>query len=106
MSQVVISEIAHADILRLTTFLKENDSAKQAVEVMHLLNEAFISLLSLPNMGKIYQSKQKNPLLNNAREISLKYGKSGYKFLYNYQKDNNTVVILTVKHYRENRYRI
>ncbi|MBS9781371.1 MAG: type II toxin-antitoxin system RelE/ParE family toxin [Gammaproteobacteria bacterium] len=106
MSQVKISQLAYADINRIYEFLVDNNAEQQAKTVVGLLNDVFKQLERLPQMGKKYLLTIDGKTLENVRENKIRFGKGGYSFLHRYDDSNDTVLILTIKHYREKSYQL
>lgn len=81
-------------------------ATKQANAVMQLLKNSFVITQDKPNNGKIYDLSVDGEALQNVREVIVPYGKSGYSYLFCHDEPNNQILILTVKHFRENAYRL
>ena len=98
MPRVILSARAQYDIGRLRNFLLEKDTnaAKRAVLA---IREAFIPLKQSPVIGRPVED---HPEL---RELIIDFGASGYLALYRYEPANDTVVILAIKHQREDDYK-
>ena len=98
MPRVILSARAQYDIGRLRNFLLEKDTnaAKRAVLA---IREAFIPLKQSPVIGRPVED---HPEL---RELIIDFGASGYLALYRYEPANDTVVILAIKHQREDEYK-
>ena len=98
MPQVILSARAQGDIGRLRNFLLEKDinAAKRAVLA---IREAFLPLKQSPIIGRPVED---HPEL---RELIIDFGASGYLAMYRYERANDTVVILAIKHQREDGYK-
>ena len=96
--KVILSARAQADMARLHRFLVDKDAlvAKRAVAA---IRDAFLPLQETPLMGR--------PVEDNAglRERVIDFGTSGYLALYRHELNNHAVVILAVKHQREDDYK-
>ncbi len=104
MPQVIISRLAYADIDRIYTFLTEHNAQQQANNVVSLLKGAFTKLETLPQSGRRYTLTLNGNTLDNVRESKIRYGKGGYSFLHHYNKAQDLVIILAIKHHREQHY--
>lgn len=98
MPQINVSLRAQSDISRLHRFLVAQDpvSAKRAVLA---IREAFSPLRDYPFLGRAVD--ESSPL----RELLIAFGSSGYIALYEYDARADSVVILALKHQREDDYR-
>ena len=98
MPRVILSARAQGDIVRLRNFLLEKDinAAKRAVLA---IREAFLPLKQSPVIGRPVED---HPEL---RELIIDFGASGYLAMYRYELANDTVVILAIKHQREDDYK-
>ncbi len=103
---LVISRLAQADLARIYEFLSDLGATRQAVTVMQLLKDSFVIVQNKPNHGKAYQLSIDGETLDHVREVMVSYGKGGYSYLFWYDEPNAQVLILTVKHFRENAYRL
>lgn len=105
MPQVEISQVARNDMENLAEFLIDIGVPEQAKIIITKLNDAFKAVGQKPNLGRHYQPVN-DETITDIREYKMRHGKSGYSFLYRHEIDVDTVVILTVKHYRERNYTI
>lgn len=96
MSQVKISPRATQDLQRLYDFLAEKDE-RVADNALDTIETAFKLLAHFPEAWK--------PVEDGLRELTIDYGRSGYLALYEYDPDIDRVVILAVRHQRENDYK-
>ena len=98
MPRVILSARAQGDIVRLRNFLLEKDinAAKRAVLA---IREAFLPLKQSPVIGRPVED---HPEL---RELIIDFGARGYLAMYRYEPANDTVVILAIKHQREEGYK-
>ena len=95
MAQLIYSRGAFDDLERLTAFLLETDPAG-AADTVDLIAEAVQVLENHPLIGR--------PVENNLRELVISRGKSGYLALFSYEEENDTVLILAIRHQREAGY--
>lgn len=102
MPQVILSPEARNDITRFAEFLIENGAHEQARQVFLIIAEALRILEQTPEAGRPYLMDK----LPNARELVIKYGKSGYIALYTHEEPRNLVIIHTIRHQRELGYKI
>ena len=98
MPRVILSARAQGDIVRLRNFLLEKDinAAKRAVLA---IREAFLPLKQSPVIGRPVED---HPEL---RELIIDFGARGYLAMYRYEPANDAVVILAIKHQREDDYK-
>lgn len=102
---LLITQLAQSDLMRVFNFLNDLGASKQANTVMQLLRNSFITTQNQPNNGRKYELSVNGKTLSNVREVLVPYGKSGYSYLFWYNTQSNQVLILAVKHFRENGYR-
>ncbi len=86
---------AQTDILRLSFFLLDQYPSA-AVEVFEIIKSAIELLASHPLAGRLIGL--------SARELVISHGKTGYIASYYYDRLDNKVIILAIKHQRENDY--
>lgn len=103
---LLITRLAQSDLLRIYNFLNDLGATKQANTVMQVLKNSFITTQDKPTNGRAYQLSIDGETLENVREVIVSYGKSGYSYLFWYDETNNQVLILAIKHFRENSYRL
>lgn len=101
-----ITRLAQSDLQKIYHFLYDLGAIQQANKVMQLLKASFVETLHRPNHGKTYILAVDGEQLEHVRELTVSYGKSGYRYLFRYDETNNTIMILAVKHVRENNYRL
>lgn len=94
MAQLVYSQQALADLVRLTDFLLQSDPVA-AVATIDLITEAVTVLENHPLIGRP---------VDDFRELVISRGKTGYIALYTYEIAFETVLILGVRHQREAGY--
>lgn len=95
MARLIYARGALADLDRLTDFLLKADPA-MASETVDLIAEAVHVLENHPLIGR--------PVEQGLREIVISRGKSGYLALYSYESEQDTVLVLSVRHQREAGY--
>lgn len=98
MPQINLSLRAQSDISRLHRFLVTQDpaSAKRAVLA---IRDAFSPLQNYPFLGRAVDDSSR------LRELLIDFGSSGYIALYEYDERADSVIILALKHQREDDYR-
>lgn len=103
---LIITKLAQSDLARVYNFLSDVGATKQANAVMQLLKNSFMATQERPHNGRAYDLSVDGETLSNVREVIVFYGKSGYSYLFWYDELNHQVLILTIKHFRENAYRL
>jgi plasmid stabilization system protein ParE len=93
MAKLEYSQIALSDIRRLIEFLMGSDVIA-ALETFEIIDEAIQILKRHPDIGRMTQNKGK-------RELVISRGKTGYVAIYALDKLTDIVVILAIKHQRE-----
>jgi plasmid stabilization system protein ParE len=94
---VVLTEHAYADLVRLTDFLLEFDK-NAAAKALDLIEEGLQILKRHPLIGRSVQGDQ--AIEGDLRELVISYGKTGYVALYSLE-DEDRIWILTIRHQRE-----
>lgn len=100
MPQLILDRQARLNYQHLVAYLAETGAVVQAITVAELLDNAFDFVAQYPKIGKMFDTA------THIREYFVKYGKAGYSFLYHYDEQNDIVVILTIKHYRQQQYNL
>jgi plasmid stabilization system protein ParE len=95
MTVWVLSPSAADDLERLTDFLIER-FPDSAVATVDLVTDALAILEHHPLMGR--------PVEHGLRELVISRGKSGYLALYEYDEVADMVLVLAVRHQREQGY--
>lgn len=98
MPHVRLSARAQSDLARLHTFLANKD-ANAAKRAMLVIREAFMPLTHAPMIGRPVEDS------DGLRELVIDFGASGYLALYRFERVLDAVVILAVKHQREEDYK-
>ena len=95
MARVIYAERALSDLSRLTDFLLQAEPAA-ALEAIPLITEAVQVLENHPLIGR--------SIGQQLRELVISRGKSGYIALYSHEIEQDTVLVLSVRHQREAGY--
>ncbi len=95
MARVIYAERALADLGRLADFLLQSEPAA-ALETVDLIAEAVQVLENHPLIGRSAEQ--------GLRELVISYGRSGYVALYSHELEQDTVLVLSVRHQREAGY--
>lgn len=93
MAKLEYAQGALADIKRLVDFLIDSDVIA-ALETFDIINEAIQVLRRHPYIGRTTSGVGK-------RELVISRGKTGYVAIYKFDKLTDIVVILAIKHQRE-----
>jgi len=95
MPRLRITPRAQSDLLRLYRFLaaKSPSAASQAIDA---IEAAFIPLTHMPQIGR--------PVAGSIRELVIDFGSDGYIALYDFEEVTDEVLVLAVRHQRENDY--
>lgn len=94
MSQIIVSEGAQADLVRLRQFIQDQNPAAAERAAQALVDS--IDLLSdNPELGKPH------PNVLALRLLFVPFGKAGYVVAYRYLNANDQVTILAIRHQRE-----
>ena len=95
MAQVIYSRNAFADLVRLADFLVK-DAPRVAVAAIDVIRDGIEILERHPFVGR--------PCEEGLRELVISYGKGGYVALYSYERQQDVVLVLAVRHQREAGY--
>jgi addiction module RelE/StbE family toxin len=96
LATLIYSQRAFADLDRLVAFVAQQGHPA-AEQVVNLIAEAVELLEHHPLVGR--------PAEHDLRELVISRGKTGYVALYDYDADDDIVVILAIRHQREAGYR-
>ncbi len=96
MIRLEYSQAALADINRLVSFLI-NNNISVALETFDIIDDAIQVLKRHPDIGRITNTAGK-------RELIISRGRTGYIAIYEFDKLTEVVVILAIKHQRENEF--
>ena len=94
MAQVIYASRAFADLDWLVDFLLQ--AKDEASDVVQLIAEAVDVLANHPLMGR--------PVEQGLRELVISQGKSGYVALYSYEREEEVVLLLAIRHQKEAGY--
>ena len=95
MAQLIYTAAALADFDRLVDFLIDAEPLA-AVEAARLIAEAVEMLADHPLVGR--------PVEKGLRELVISRSRLGYVALYSYERIDDTVLILAIRHQREAGY--
>lgn len=95
MARLIYAEQALADLVRLTDFLIEQDTAA-ALATLDLIEEALAILRRHPYIGR--------QLDDDLVELVISRGKTGYVALYSFEEVDDAVLVLAIRHQREAGY--
>lgn len=95
MARWVLSAAAAQDIEQLVDFLLRQ-LPEEAVRTVDLITDALNILEQHPRIGR--------PLEFALRELVISRGKTGYLALYEYDEATDVVIVLAVRHQREQDY--
>ena len=95
MAQLIYTAAALADFDRLVDFLIDAEPSA-AVEAARLIAEAIDLLANHPLVGR--------PVEKGLRELVISRGRSGYVALYSYERLDDVVLVLALRHQREAGY--
>lgn len=95
MTRWVLAAAAADDLDRLVGFLLER-TPENAVRTVDLITDALNILVHHPRIGR--------PLDAGLRELVISRGKTGYIALYEYDEAADLVIVLAVRHQREEDY--
>lgn len=95
MTRWVLSTDAADDLDQLVDFLLAK-LPQDAIQTVDLITQALAILEQHPKMGR--------PVEQGLRELVISRGKTGYLALYQYDEAADMVVVLAVRHQREQDY--
>lgn len=95
MTRWVLGASAADDLERLVDFLLER-LPEEAVQTVDIITDALNILEQHPRIGR--------PLASALRELVISRGKTGYLALYEYDEVADLVIVLAVRHQREQDY--
>ncbi len=96
MTKIVYHDRALEDITHLTKFLIEHD-IDVALDTFGIIDDGISLLKNHPEIGRLTDDK-------NLRELVISRGRTGYIALYEFDELRELVIILRVKHQREENY--
>ena len=92
MAELIYSRRALVDLERLTDFLLDTEPAA-ALETVALISEVVQVLANHPLLG--------HPAEYGMRELVVSRGRTGYVAMYSYEEQQDTVLVLAIRHQRE-----
>ena len=95
MTGWVFAAAAAEDLERLVEFLLER-FPEDAIRTVDLITDALNILEQHPRIGR--------PLEAGLRELVISRGRTGYLALYEYDEPSDLVIVLSVRHQREQDY--
>ncbi len=98
MPRVRLSARARADVARLHHFLLAKDVAA-AQRAITAIRDAFVPLQYAPMIGRPVEDHEA------LRELAIDFGATGYLALYRFEPLLDAVIILAIKHQREDDYK-
>ena len=96
MIKVVYHDKARDDVVRLVEFLIESD-VDVALATFSIIEEGVSVLKNHPEIGRPTES-------DSLRELVISRGRTGYVALYEFDELRELVIVLKVKHQREDDY--
>ena len=95
MTRWVFAAAAAEDLERLVEFLLDR-FPEDAIQTVDLITDALNILQQHPRIGR--------PLEAGLRELVISRGRTGYLALYEYDERSDLVIVLAVRHQREQDY--
>ncbi len=95
MTRFVYSPEAAHDLEQLVDFLLQHD-ATAAIKTIDIITDANALLTQHPLIGR--------PVEHGLRELVISRGKAGYLALYEFDEPHDVVIVLAVRHQREQDY--
>ncbi len=95
MPRVIYSQRASQDLIRLYQFLGEKNPAA-ALRAITTIRDSINALQHMPKMGR--------PIEHGLREWIIDFSSSGYVALYDLNEITDELVIVAIKHQREDGY--
>ncbi len=96
MAILIYGDGAFEDLHRIATFLAESEPAMMDKSIA-LIDAGIRILIQHPLIGRSAE--------HGLRELVLSRGKTGYVVLYDYDEDDDSVVVSAIRHMRESGYR-
>ena len=96
MTKLEYSSAAMEDIERIVNFLMDVDLAA-ALNTFDIINDGLQLLKRHPAVGRVV-------IAGGSRELVISRGNTGYVAVYAFDKLINVVVVLAIKHQRENAF--
>jgi plasmid stabilization system protein ParE len=95
MTRFAYSPEAAHDLEQLVDFLLQHD-ATAAIKTIDIITDAIALLTQHPLIGR--------PVEHGLRELVISRGKAGYLALYEFDEPHDVVIVLAVRHQREQDY--
>lgn len=95
MTRFVYSPEAAHDLEQLVDFLLQHD-ATAAIKTIDIITDAIVLLTQHPLIGR--------PVEHGLRELVISRGKTGYLAFYEFDEPHDVVIVLAVRHQREQDY--
>jgi plasmid stabilization system protein ParE len=92
VAEVIYSRHAFADLERLADFLVR-DAPQAAISAIAVIRDGIEILQRHPLVGR--------PCEEELRELLISYGSSGYVALYSYERRQDVLLVLALRHQRE-----
>lgn len=96
MPQIRYTQRIMEDFARLSAFLQENAPNKTSEAIQKIFDKIEV-LINFPELGNTVLNEK----YQNLRQLVIPYGKAGYVALYNYDKENDVIIMETIRHSRE-----
>ena len=93
MIKIIYQDKAREDIMRLVDFLMESD-LDAALATLGIIGDGVLVLKNHPEIGRPTES-------DVLRELVISRGRTGYIALYEFDQLRDIVIVLKVKHQRE-----
>lgn len=94
MPSVIVTQEAHADVVRLRQFLRDN-SPQAALRLGNVLADTFDLLARSPRLGRPVES------VLGLHRLVIPFGAGGYVLHYRYLNDAGNLHVLRIRHSRE-----
>ncbi len=94
MGKIVLSKSALSKLNQIKKFYAQRDP-KIGDRAVDIIEAAFMSLLDSPEIGRPFEGSFLR------RELIIPFGKTGFVSLYEIDRDTNRIVIVALRHQRE-----
>lgn len=94
MGKIVFSKSALSKLYQIKNFYAHRDP-KIGDRAVDIIEAAFMTLLISPEIGRPFEGSFLR------RELIIPFGKTGFVSLYEIDKDTNRIVIVALRHQRE-----
>jgi len=92
MARISYAGRALSDLERISDFLTPEGVDAQ-LDTLDLIDEAVAILARHPLIGRLAE--------HDLRELIISHGKTGYIALYSYEAEQDTILVLAIRHQRE-----